>query len=480
MSSPPQDNDPSITEFVPSNGQWQLTDEEIQHIDPQTGETILHNYCKYSQSTPLEVFRYLIETKGCDINALDNKKHTPLYFMIHLFRRDFCLVVLRYLLSQRGLDVRTKDNYDSTLLHWACRNINSLPTEVFTCLIETHGADLRIQEGRTHCTPLCYAFQFFNPDLSDASLLIYLLNQRGVDVNFKNIGGQTLLHLACLNINSVPLEVLSYLIEVKGADLSVLDAVNNTPVYYALKHFRPDSNGDAPKLLYLFHQKGIDARNKNHQGCTLLHEICLNVNKLPLDVFKVLIETHGADLNAQENYNDTPLHYQFQLFEQNYPPNPISLAFLLNRGGVNVNIKGRMGRTLLHWACLNSNLVPLNIFQLLIETNAANLNIKDDLDNTPLYYAIQRIQSNPDEITVVTYLLGQKSLCLTSGCYQGWTLLHQACRGHLKACFNRGRHQIDIVCNDETQIDSFRSEILEMIIQTFIQQLFLPVTLWIA
>jgi hypothetical protein len=53
---PPYGDDPIITQFRPVEDQWDLNDDNITRIDPGTGQTILHNYCKYMDSTPLEVF----------------------------------------------------------------------------------------------------------------------------------------------------------------------------------------------------------------------------------------------------------------------------------------------------------------------------------------------------------------------------------------------------------------------------------------
>jgi hypothetical protein len=42
---PAQHDDPIITQFRPVEGQRELNDENIERIDPETGSTILHNYC---------------------------------------------------------------------------------------------------------------------------------------------------------------------------------------------------------------------------------------------------------------------------------------------------------------------------------------------------------------------------------------------------------------------------------------------------
>jgi hypothetical protein len=65
-----------------------------------------------------------------------------------------------------------------------------------------------------------------------------------------------------------------------------------------------------------------------------------------------LIETHGADVNVQDIYNDTPLH---QALEHLNPHNGGDInvwAYLINQKAVKVNIKNSNGHTLLHLACI--------------------------------------------------------------------------------------------------------------------------------
>jgi ankyrin repeat protein len=276
---PPQDDDPIITQFRPIEGQWELNDDNIKRIDPQTGGTILQNYCKYMDSTPLEVYRFLIETKGADVNAQDNNNDTP----FHL------------------------------------------------------------------------AFRCFNPDEGGhTTVLMYLLTQENVNVNTKGYNGETLLHYACESINKLPLDVFKVLIEIQGCDVNVQAEDNNTPLHIALFDFNPNKGGDITVLTYLLSQKGVNGSIRNYFGYTLLHYVCEKINRLPLDIFKVLIETKGCDVNAQDNSNDTPLHIALDKFNPDNGGNINVLTYLINQQTVNVNIKDKKGHTLLHLACINN------------------------------------------------------------------------------------------------------------------------------
>jgi ankyrin repeat protein len=197
---PPQGDDPIIQQFGPTGGQWGLTDDNIKRIDPGTGYTILHNYCKYIDSIPFEVFRYLIETKGCDVNVQDNHNDTPLHHAFRHFNPNDAgdINVLTYLLNQKIVNANIKGINGYSLLHYACNNINKLPIDIFKLLIETHGYDVNTQDNYKD-TPLHNALRRFDPNEGgDITTLTYLIDQKAVNVNIKTRNGHNLLHVACI------------------------------------------------------------------------------------------------------------------------------------------------------------------------------------------------------------------------------------------------------------------------------------------
>jgi len=504
---PPQHDDPAITQFRPRWGQWELNDDNINRVDPKTGQTILHNYCKCINTTPLEVYRYLIETMGGDINAQDNNKNTPLHFAFHSFnpswggdidvlmyllnRKDvnvnikgeddttllhaacenihelqldvfkllietmggdinaqannndtplhrafhrFCptedggdITILTYLFSQNGVNVNIKGEYGYTLLYLACKHINTLPLDVFELLIETLGCDVNLQANNKN-TPIHTALEYFRPNDGDINVLTYLISQKGINVNIKGLYGNTLLHMACDNVNTLPLEIFTVLIETMGCDVNTQDNGGNSPLHHALRLFDLDDGGNITVLTYLLTQKGVNV-NTNGENCnTLLHAACDNINRLQLDIFELLIEKRGCDVNVQDNNNDTPLHNAFRIFEPNWGGDVGVLTYLLSQNGVSVNIKGKYGYTLLHMACEKINTLPIEIFKLLIETLGCDVNVQDDGKNTPIHDALLHIDSyNDGNITILTYLLSRKDVNVNIKNYSGFTFLHAAC-----------------------------------------------------
>jgi ankyrin repeat protein len=220
------------------------------------------------------VYRYLIETKGCDVNAKDEYNDTPLHYALRYFNpHNGEITVLMYLLNQKGINVNIKGQYDNTILHTACENINTLPLEIFKVLIETLCCDSNVLE-RYDYTPVHLAFQQFDPrNGGDINILYYLLNQNGL--NFTNQYGITLLHYACVNINMLPLELFKFLIEIKGCDVNVRDDDDDTPIRDALSFFDP-KRSDITILTYLLTQHSTNINIMDNKGRTLLHLACVH------------------------------------------------------------------------------------------------------------------------------------------------------------------------------------------------------------
>jgi ankyrin repeat protein len=272
---PPQADDPIITQFKPDYGQWELTEDNINRIDPETGHTILHNYCQHINTTPLGVWRYLIETRGCDINAQDNKKDTPLHRAFRYFNPKSDIAVLTYLFSQKGINGDAKDQYGYTILHKACERINELPKEIFELLIETVGCDVNAQDYNLN-TPLHRAFCCFDrTDGGKIAVLIHLLTQKGINCNIKGQSGYTLLHYASNEING-PINIFKLLIETHGADVNIQNDNNDTPVHLAFRSFKHDNGGNIDVLAYLINQQTVNVNIKGKKGHNLLHLACLN------------------------------------------------------------------------------------------------------------------------------------------------------------------------------------------------------------
>jgi ankyrin repeat protein len=259
------------------------------------------------------VFRYLIETKGCNINLGDDDCNTPLHFALEKFDANAGgdIAVLMYLLSQEGIEYETETWNCYSIFHAACNNINNLPIDAFKLLIEPHGYHIHVRDDDSYGTPFRCALEKFNPNKGgDIAVLRYLLSQCDEsDITESSCYGVLL--AACNNINNLPIDVFKLLIEILSFNIS---------------------------------KQGDDS--------TLLHMACQHINKIPLDAFKVLIETAGCDVNVMDQRGKTPFHYALDEFNPQWGGDINILAYLISQKDVNINIKDERGCALLHLACI--------------------------------------------------------------------------------------------------------------------------------
>jgi ankyrin repeat protein len=247
-----------------------------------------------------------------------------------------------------------------------------------------------------------------------------------------------------------------------GGDVNAQNKYNDTPLHQAFFYFNP--NGDITVLMYLLTQTNTNVNTKGYNGETLLHLACQHINYLPLDIFKVLIEKHGCDVNVQNKDNNTPLHQALRYFDPNKGGDIKVLHYLLSQKGVNCNIKGWNGYTLLHWACNNINNLPLDVFKLLIETHGADVNVQDKSNNTSVRLAFLGFKPRNGDITALAYLINQNNVNLNIKNEKGCNLLHTTCVNTLPS--NRRSLEID------AEYDTVFCQIVEFIAERCVQEVF--------
>jgi ankyrin repeat protein len=137
--------------------------------------------------------------------------------------------------------------------------------------------------------------------------------------------------------------------------------------------------------------------------------------------------------------------------------------YLLSQKGVNVNTKGKYGRTLLHYACNKINSLPIGIFQYLIETLGFDVNTPNIFKDTPLLRALCSFNPNgPGDINVLTYLIDHMNVNLNIKGHCDRTLLHYACIKHLSGSWD------SIEINAKT--DTHSCQMVELIVERCIRQ----------
>lgn len=261
------------------------------------------------QSNNADTFYFLLE-KGIDISAKDNLGNTPLHAAAS-YNKPWSV----HLLMQKGFDINVKNNLGETPIQIAVKSKNC---DVLKYLAK-HDADIHVCDAEGN-TLMHLAAQEGN-----ITLLEYLY-ELGLDVNAKNNKGETALMKA---IQADKYHNVSFLLQ-NGADFTMTDHAGNTPkevallsnnvkVLNLLENVEKDAAYFNNNRLYLHIEQLIRqgqvesvktllgsvnyAKLSDTNKTTLLHTAAYSNN---VEIMKLLI-SHGADINARDSYNETPL-----------------------------------------------------------------------------------------------------------------------------------------------------------------------------
>ncbi len=116
----------------------------------------------------------------------------------------------------------------------------------------------------------------------------------------------------------------------------------------------------------------------NNEKLTALHYVALNTAPQSAKILEILMNA-GADINAQDYKNQTPLHLAIQnnstrIFQE-----------LIRNAKINLNIQDIYGWTALHWTVSKRS---EKLTSLLLKAGA-DRNIQDKAGHTALHYAIE-------------------------------------------------------------------------------------------
>jgi len=207
-----------------------------------------------------------------------------------------------------------------------------------------------------------------------------------------------------------------------GSDTKTQDSDGNTLLHTAVKiYIDPTKNWDIVIVKYLV-SRGADVNAKNRYDSTPLHQATLSSN---LEAVKYLV-SHKADVNAKDSEGNTPLRWAVIYNET------IEIAFHLISNRANVNDPQKNGYSQLH------SVRNVEFAKLLI-ANGADVNAEDEDRATPLHSAVRRLAgirslaeltgNNQDEdvqIEIVKHLLSDQRVKVSAKDKDGVTPLHAA------------------------------------------------------
>lgn len=267
---------------------------ELVSSRDRSGRTPLHLVVQGGHKTIIE---FLIASRA-DVNAKDIKKNTPLHYavsgactldVIHPVPDGHRKEVVELLIGA-GAEVNAKNKYGGTALAIAAAGGR---TETVKLLL-AKGADVnaKAQSGET---PLYGAVGYFgNKEVTE------LLIANGAEVNAENPLKRTPLFAAVEAGNKATVEVLL----ANGADVNVKEFPSSrTPLHYVgLEVARDDS--DCKEIIKLLLKEGAKVNAKDNGDRTPLHYLVEGGYKNCVE----FIVGNGADVNAKTYRGQTPLH----------------------------------------------------------------------------------------------------------------------------------------------------------------------------
>jgi len=333
--------------------------------DRRRGYTAAH-YAAFHYSDSCDVLSCLIKN-GADVNArASDNSLTPVMLAITNGYLNAAVFLIKYV-----ADVNVEGSDGKTALHYAVQHYDSSHhsewCEVFSCLIK-NGADINAC-AKGNNTPLMSASSQGN--LNAAMFLI----KHGADVNVQDRDGKTALHYAVPHRGSshhfTSCEVFSCLVE-NGANVNSSANDSCTPLMLAI------SNGHLNGAIFLT-EHGTDVNVQDRGGKTALHYAVQRYNSSHhsewCEVLSCLVE-NGADVNARENNDNTPLMIASFCGHVNV------VTFLIQHGA-DLDFQNNRGSTALHFAVTHSF---SEIVHILLDHGASHLYNNRQL--TPLLCAI--------------------------------------------------------------------------------------------
>ncbi|MDR2642496.1 MAG: ankyrin repeat domain-containing protein [Planctomycetaceae bacterium] len=356
-----------------------------------------------SKQWEINLIQYLIE-KGININAQNNDGQTALTILLERIEpnnrqnqqisRQECYKMLKFFI-EHGADISIKDKNNTTIFETIIKNNLPIEPDIFKKLI-TGGKDIDWSKCKD-TSPVCWALS----NGAGHEALEYF-SKGNADFTMKNNGMgplTTLFHYMNMNNQDIiNFETVKYLVE-RGSDVNDrFPPLQQTPLLFALGR----NNPDIEIVKYLL-DKGADIHAKDNRGLGTLHSAILirpshnvkeadNYEQKFFDIVKYLVE-RGADVNLTDKAESAlPIHLAAMMGSEKI------VRYLAAKQKAKLNVKTSNGSTLLH--CALKGLANIDLVKFLIQ-NDCSVNDKDINGKTPFHYAVMNTQISLD---IVKYL----------------------------------------------------------------------------
>ena len=328
----------------------------------QDGYTALHYSCRYGH---VDIVRTLVKHKA-NVNARTDSGDTPLTLAASIKHDN----VVHALLSDSQCLVDAKDQDGYTALHYSCRygHVDIVKTLV------NHKANVNARTGSGD-TPLTLAA------MNKHDNVVHALSDYNCEVLAKGKNAYTaLLHLSC---KRGYVGVVMTLLTEHKANVNATTDSGDTCLTLAAR------NGHDNVVHALLSDSQCLVNAKGQDGYTALHYSCRYGH---IDIVRTLVK-HKANVNVKANSGDTPLHVAAR-----YGQLEVVIA-LVHEFNCDINVKGQLGRSLLHSACACSPGSDGAVVEYVCRYLSPLL--VDDDGNTPLHTACLNYTRDPIILTTL-------------------------------------------------------------------------------
>ena len=326
-------------------------------------EIPLHLTCAkhlYFTKKPSIVKCFVTEGK-CDVNATDINGKTPLMLASGCHNGH---LVVKCLIYDCQCDLSLQDKKGNTALHIACKQKN---IEAIKLILEARQCDVNVKNNEGF-SPVLLACTEDDHSLQNKVLeALQLLVEANCDVSAVTNSGETAIMLIVKWVKINSQEIIDYLVDFCGCNLSLKNRDGNTALHAACA---VSNRGFAGALLK---QKSCNLGIKNRDGNTPLHVACLQGNN---KLAKMIMSVSSNELYTLNNNVQSP----FQIASSNISQNPELCQSLVTKMYEN---NDSFGNTPLHIACKDNDIRLLEIAAEL----KCNPSLTNNAGDTPLHLA---------------------------------------------------------------------------------------------
>ncbi|XP_046643175.1 serine/threonine-protein phosphatase 6 regulatory ankyrin repeat subunit B-like [Daphnia pulicaria] len=337
------------------------------NVTDKDGDTPLHVAAEYAKD--MDIVELLLNHPDVDVNLLNFNGHSALDRAKNIHRLGERIANL---LREKGAVER--ENGLSKRNNASLKKLVNYTSSYFEDKIEKVLSDATVpiedQIARIKEEHLISAIKD-----SDVERVRFLL-KNGADISSaRGEDGNNALHLASLKAKTT--DIIDAILETGKFDINGVDNKGDTCLHLAIK-LRRKLFGINPdiKTRHLI-RKGADPTIANKEGDTPFHLAASRGKEI--ETIKLILENEQVDINSRGKYGRTALHHAIEA------RNVITVRYLLKKGA-DPNAADENGVTPLHVAAIYAKSMDL-IDELLLNTEVVDVNCVDIKGRTPLTYA---------------------------------------------------------------------------------------------